>query len=178
VIVGCYTLHLYCDADNDAHEYQEFPHEYTDEFGSKTRVKAREEGWILKRDYTAICPKCNKKLHPKISEESMCGPFRIDVFGTQEITKKRGRKQYTERQGFGYQLWNPCEDTAAREGRPGFGSFMFYGLGVTRRAALDALLQPGIEQVAIKTNQDKRIATLYRSEIDRYLGQSKFQFSN
>ena len=108
----------------------------------------------------------------------MCGPFRIDVFGTAEVTKKRGRKQYTERQGFGYQLWNSCEETAEREGRPGFGSFAWYGLGATRRAALDALLQPGIEQVAIKTNQDKRIATLYRSNLDAYLGQLKLNFNN
>ena len=108
----------------------------------------------------------------------MIGPFRIDVFGTAEVTKKRGRKTYTERQGFGYQLWNPDEDTAVLAGRPGFGSFYFYGLGVTRRAALDALLRPGIDQVAIKTNQDKRIATLFRSELDRYLGQLKFNFNN
>lgn len=98
-------------------------------------------------------------------------PFRIDVFGTAEVIKGKGKRAKTVRQGYGYQLWNPCEDTAERAGRPGFGSFYWYGLNVARRAALDALMEPGIEQVAIKTNQDQRIATLYRSNWDKYVGQ-------
>ena len=59
--VGCYSLDLYCDFENEAHEYQEFPHQYTNEFGSKCRRNAKKAGWILKRDGGAICPKCRKK---------------------------------------------------------------------------------------------------------------------
>lgn len=56
---GCYSLHLYCDHDNPAHGWDEFPHEY-DEFerGSQARSKARADGWIIHRDRTATCPKC------------------------------------------------------------------------------------------------------------------------
>jgi hypothetical protein len=103
-------------------------------------------------------------------------PFRISVFGTSEVVKGKGKRAKTIRQGFGYDLWNPDQETSERAGRPGFGSFYWFGLGVARRAALDALRQPGIDQVAIKTNQDRRIATLYRSQWDQYVGQARFQF--
>jgi len=98
-------------------------------------------------------------------------PFRINVFGTAEVTKGKGKRARVERQGFGYQLWNPCEETAECAGRPGFGSFYWYGLSVARRAALDALQQPGIDQVSIRTNQDQFVATLYRSKWYDYMGQ-------
>jgi hypothetical protein len=102
-------------------------------------------------------------------------PFRILVFGTSERVVGKGKRAKTVRQGFGYVLWNPCEQTAERAGRSGFGSFEWYGLAVTRRAALDALAQPGIEQVSIRTNQDRSIATLHRSQWDKYVGQSRLQ---
>lgn len=105
------------------------------------------------------------------------GPFRIQVFGTVEVTKGKGKRAKTTRQGFGFDLWNPDEDAAELAGRPGFGSFYWYGLHNVRRVALDQLLQPGIDQVAIKTNQDKRVFTFYRSNIDRYLGQAKLPFA-
>ena len=111
-------------------------------------------------------------------------PFRIAVFGESEtvkVTRVKGKKrEYAckmERQGYGFILWNPDENTAGREGRPAYGSFAWYGMAVTRRAALDALSQPGITQVAIKTNQDKRIATLYRSKLADYIGQQKLNFA-
>lgn len=60
-----YTLALYCDnLEQDYcfgghHEWNEFPHEYLhSERGSACRAEARKDGWILKRDGTAICPKC------------------------------------------------------------------------------------------------------------------------
>jgi len=81
-----------------------------------------------------------------------------------------------ERRGYGYDLWNPDYETSERAGRPGFGSFYWYGLGTARRAALDALMQPGIDQVSIRTNQDKRIFTFYRSEWDRYIGQLRIEW--
>lgn len=42
MIVGCYALDLYCDLENEAHEYKEFPHQYIDEYGSKCRKQARK----------------------------------------------------------------------------------------------------------------------------------------
>jgi len=61
MIVGCYSLHLYCDMKNDDHDYFEFPHEYDHELGSVCRKEAKNDGWILKKDGTAICPKCSGK---------------------------------------------------------------------------------------------------------------------
>jgi len=62
MVVGGYTLHLYCDIDNTEHAYNEFPDEYVHELGSVCRSMARHNGWILKRDNTAICPKCSMKV--------------------------------------------------------------------------------------------------------------------
>jgi hypothetical protein len=110
-------------------------------------------------------------------------PYCIDVFGRWETTKvvkvKGKRGQYetrTETKGYGFQLWNPCEDAARMSGRPGFGSFQWYGIYNARRAALDALMQPGIDQVAISTNQSKRLFTFYRHNLDQYIGQLRFTF--
>ncbi len=58
MIVGCYSLNLYCDRKNEEHEYKEFPHTYTDELGSRCRKSARQDGWLLKRNGDCICPKC------------------------------------------------------------------------------------------------------------------------
>ena len=56
---GCYALDLYCDRENPAHAYNEFPHQFTDEMGSRCRAAARTAGWIIHRDGSAICPKCS-----------------------------------------------------------------------------------------------------------------------
>jgi len=63
VIVGAYTLHLYCDNTKaTSHRHREFPHEFVAEFGSRARANARRAGWrINKRDGEAICPKCRAK---------------------------------------------------------------------------------------------------------------------
>ena len=62
MIVGCYTLDLYCEEDGHPHEYNEFPHQYIHEFGSTCRRMARKDGWILDRqNCKAICPKCNPR---------------------------------------------------------------------------------------------------------------------
>ena len=61
MIVGCYTLDLYCDLESEEHEYKEFPHEFTHEFGSRARAEARKVGWILRRNGMAICPKCSER---------------------------------------------------------------------------------------------------------------------
>lgn len=66
MIVGCYTLDLYCDNEgkfpDGIHEHKEFPRKFTDEHGSRCRKMAREEGWKLNlKDGTALCPKCSGK---------------------------------------------------------------------------------------------------------------------
>lgn len=106
------------------------------------------------------------------------GPFRIVVFGESQTVKharvKGKKREYVrkvERQGYGFILWNPDEATAAKAGRPGFGSFEWLGMHVARRAALDVLMQPEIMQVSIRTNQDKQIARLYRCRLAEYVGQ-------
>jgi len=65
MIVGCYTLDLYCDQKNDKHVHGEFPHTFTAEHGSNCRSRAKRKGWILTHAGNAICPKCSGKA-PKL----------------------------------------------------------------------------------------------------------------
>jgi|OpeIllAssembly_1097287.scaffolds.fasta_scaffold00112_9 hypothetical protein len=63
---GCYTLDLYCDAENPDHQYGEFPHQFFHERGSVCRSRARRAGWILsRRPGGDLCPKCSGKRPPK-----------------------------------------------------------------------------------------------------------------
>ena len=64
-MVGCYSLDLYCDQKNFDHRYDEFPHVYTAEYGSRCRRDARRDGWILHKDHTATCPRCSRKRRSK-----------------------------------------------------------------------------------------------------------------
>jgi hypothetical protein len=73
MVVGGYSLDLYCDnTEEGAHphdyfdweNYVKFPLTYFEDAPNgyyKTRQMARKDGWILKRDGTAICPRCSKK---------------------------------------------------------------------------------------------------------------------
>lgn len=72
MIVGGYKLDLYCDNEIDepydekpydkwGHHFQEFPHTFTDEYGSKCRSEARKKGWLIRRG-KALCPKCSGKV--------------------------------------------------------------------------------------------------------------------
>lgn len=57
---GCYTLDLYCDHVNDAHGFEEFPHQFIGETYGACAKQARKRGWILHRNgSTATCPKCS-----------------------------------------------------------------------------------------------------------------------
>lgn len=58
---GCYSLHLYCDQDNPAHGYGEFPYEYTGQTLGECKRHARRQGWKFHRDQTHTCPRCNGK---------------------------------------------------------------------------------------------------------------------
>lgn len=57
-----YCLHLYCDHDNPAHAFMEFPHEFDAEVKATARREAQKKGWKLRSDNTATCPKCCKAL--------------------------------------------------------------------------------------------------------------------
>lgn len=69
MIVGCYTLDLYCDnveagtckRDKEL-RWPLFPDNFTDERDSTCRKKAREFGWrINEKTGIAICPECIAK---------------------------------------------------------------------------------------------------------------------
>jgi hypothetical protein len=65
MIIGKYTLHLYCDQDNPQHALDEFPHEIVGNTASQTRKYARKRGWKLDLENGhAICPKCRKPTPP------------------------------------------------------------------------------------------------------------------
>ena len=59
---GCYSLDLYCDHTNDAHRFDEFPHQFVGAGFGECAGKARDRGWILHRNYTATCPKCTGRV--------------------------------------------------------------------------------------------------------------------
>jgi hypothetical protein len=64
MIVGGYTLDLYCDCPTHVDTYKEFPDQYYGERGSKCRSQARRMGWKLSWKTgigIAICPKCSGK---------------------------------------------------------------------------------------------------------------------
>jgi len=69
MIVGGYTLNLYCDgeAHGNGHfsEFAEFCDDSINCYRA-VRKEARESGWILRKDGSALCPKCsNKKAKSK-----------------------------------------------------------------------------------------------------------------
>lgn len=59
MIVGCYSLDLYCDGNGGGHVYNEFPHFFVGKSASSCYRQARRAGWRLSiRSGVAICPKC------------------------------------------------------------------------------------------------------------------------
>lgn len=67
MIVGCYSLHLYCDfgkgpEGDQTHggvRFLEFPHEFTGKTESACLKEARKAGWkIYPAQRKAKCPKC------------------------------------------------------------------------------------------------------------------------
>lgn len=74
MIVGCYSLHLYCDAKDHVRVYREpgsAQAEFTAETGGECRRDARKLGWVLRmRSGRAICPACAKRTkNPSIAIE-------------------------------------------------------------------------------------------------------------
>jgi len=59
-----YTLDLYCDHENDAHGWREFPHSYTGETFAECARAARNGGWVIHRKLrTATCRKCAARVN-------------------------------------------------------------------------------------------------------------------
>jgi hypothetical protein len=74
MIVGCYSLDLYCDnvlskdedlfggLNGDKHEYREFPKTYTGNTRQEAERQARKEGWMINnKTGICLCPKCSGK---------------------------------------------------------------------------------------------------------------------
>jgi hypothetical protein len=64
VIIRCYLLHLYCDAENPLHVDGEFPHAYTGQNEVECKRNARADGWKITPSHQ-YCPKCQIKKEPK-----------------------------------------------------------------------------------------------------------------
>ena len=62
MIVGCYSLHLYCDfGDAEIHEGMTFPHEFTGRTEAACFRDAKKRGWrIYSQQRKAKCPRCVK----------------------------------------------------------------------------------------------------------------------
>lgn len=59
MIVGCYSLHLYCDFDRHEKDTHTFPHEFTGRTEGECFKDARSKGWkIYPKDDKAKCPRC------------------------------------------------------------------------------------------------------------------------
>lgn len=86
MIVGCYTLDLYCENDRQypdgTHDFYEFPHQYTGETHAECNRQARKQGWKLTRDKKAFCPKCSrrtKRAPDSLKAGDSCPPETVKV---------------------------------------------------------------------------------------------------
>ncbi len=73
MIVGCYSLELYCDkAANDTdihgspqdpiHKYREFPEIFTGNRRQDCERQARKRGWLINNATgVCLCPRCSGK---------------------------------------------------------------------------------------------------------------------
>lgn len=89
-------------------------------------------------------------------------PYRLNIFG-QRFQAVRRLKKRTDIAlvTFGFMGWTPTQHY--HEARlPSAGSFLFAGMHEVRRAAMDALAQPGITQVSIRTNQDRQVYRYFK----------------
>lgn len=69
VIIGCYTLELYCNGDSNCRytlDKNSGPNEsaiFTGETAGQARTRARKAGWKLNiKEGIAICPDCQRKF--------------------------------------------------------------------------------------------------------------------
>lgn len=73
MIVGCYTLDLYCDGKGCltnhpfgiGPESRYIPVQFTGETGQECRKEATRAGWVINnRAGTCLCPKCVREGNP------------------------------------------------------------------------------------------------------------------
>lgn len=67
MIVGCYSMDLYCDTGHNAtgmasmREYQLAQrHQYTGKTEAECKREARKDGWLFRRDGRVFCRVCVK----------------------------------------------------------------------------------------------------------------------
>lgn len=97
-------------------------------------------------------------------------PYRIQVFAT-GLTAGKRHKRFTQLVvwEYGYDAWNP--EQSYQEARlPSAGSFLYPGIFAVRQAAMEFLARPETRQVAIRTNQDKRVYTYNKHDDGRITG--------
>ena len=66
MIVGCYSLDLYCnnqegrsyEQDMLLHAHKEFPHQFVGRTFSACKRQAVKDGWRFSRNGNVYCPKC------------------------------------------------------------------------------------------------------------------------
>lgn len=63
MIVGCYSLDLYCDTGHSkAESMREYQlaqrHQYTGHSEGECKRQARKDGWLFKRNGKVFCPVC------------------------------------------------------------------------------------------------------------------------
>ena len=97
-------------------------------------------------------------------------PYRAIVFASGFRTTGKGKRAKTVRTGYAYVAWNP-NHTVESARLLGSGSFLWPGIHAVRRAALNHLILPGVEQVSIRTNQDREVFRFYREQLAHYTGQ-------
>lgn len=92
-------------------------------------------------------------------------PYRLVIFANRYTAKKRYKK-YTAIERVGYAVMGWTSTQYYQEARlPSAGSFLYPGLHAVRNSALDALAQPGVYQVQIRTDQDRKVY-LYNKHSD------------
>jgi hypothetical protein len=72
MIVGCYSLELYCENQPDrqkpdsVHGYEEFPSVYAAQRREDCERAARKDGWMINnKTGVCLCPKCSGKHNYK-----------------------------------------------------------------------------------------------------------------
>jgi hypothetical protein len=63
--VGGYELQFYCERDNPAHAYEEFPRVYSGEVGSECRARARRTGLDRQERRHRRLPEVRRGLPPR-----------------------------------------------------------------------------------------------------------------
>jgi len=94
-------------------------------------------------------------------------PYRIQVFASKFAPVRDRMRPHPhtviELKHIGFDGWNPIQSYS--EARlSGAGSFLYPGLIATRKAAMEFLAAPGVHQVSIRTNQDKKVYRYFKHE--------------